>query len=129
MNYKTDRKSDIIGQIHDLVNTKNPNIDPFLFHLPSLLVTPPFEHIDPAKALTFAKIALRPEAPPIVADARKILNQLINPYDGTLINSGPNIFYENRSFFWKELGGHTSPVDIILHILNKTLFVTSVGQK
>jgi hypothetical protein len=123
-----DTRLNALGQIQDLVGHVNYEKDPFLYYLPELLCKPEFALIDATKMLQFVTVALKPEKPPIMIDALKILNQIVNAEDGSLQTPAPNFFYDNQNFLWKELGGHERPVDVILHMVNKVLFVASVGQ-
>jgi hypothetical protein len=117
-----------LGQIQDLVITVDPRKDAFLFYLPRLLAQPEFLRIDGVKALTFTKLALNHERPPLISAALLVLNQIISPEDGSFAPPVPMFFYNNRSFLWKELGNHTDAVHVITHILNKTFFVLSLGK-
>lgn len=118
----------LLGQIQDLIHESMLHTDPFLYYLPKLL-THEFSNLNIVKVLDFTRIAVREDRPPIVADALQILNKLIHHEDGSLKRPAPDIFYDNRNFNWNELGGHTQPIDVVSHIFNKTLFVTSVGKK
>lgn len=122
-----DKRTDYLGQIQDLVSTINPYREPFLHFLPELLMQADFKNIDMVKALRFTQLGLQSDEPPIIADAKKILNQIVSS-DGTLATPSLSMFYENHSFFWKELGGHTKPIDVISHILNKSMMVASISQ-
>jgi hypothetical protein len=122
------KRSQIIGQIRDLIPNTSSFTDPFLYYLPNLLTSAEFKNINAEKTLDFVRLAVKYEKPQIVIDALKILNQLIDPQVGTLKRPDKEFFYENNNFFWKELGGYTESPDVIMHILNKTLFVITVGK-
>jgi len=118
----------IIGQIRDTIPVTFHKSNPFLFFLADIISRPDFSDIAADKVLIFAKIAIREDKPPIVIDALKILNQLVNIDDGSFKNPDPTIFYGNGNFFWSELGHHHFATDVVSHILNKTLFRLSAGS-
>lgn len=102
---------------------------PFLYYLPQLLTKQELSQINPDHAITFVQLAMRNEKSPLIQDALRILNKIIDPENGNLIHPGRDIFYENQSFFWNELGNHTKATDIISHIFNKTIFHESMVGK
>jgi hypothetical protein len=117
-----------LEQLKHIVSVTDYRKEPFLFHLPSLLSNKALSSIKLEQAIQFATLALKHERPVIITDAIKILNRTINPEDGSLKQASVNLFYENQSFFWRDLGGHTEITDVILHVFNKTLFEIMVGQ-
>jgi hypothetical protein len=122
-------RHEIIGQLEDLLVGRDSYLDPFLKFLPDMLENPSLNSIDPAHAVKFAELALKYDKTPLIRDALKILNKLVDPQDGSLNIPGPDIFYENHNFFWTELGEHTSATEVILHIFNKTIFRSSLGEE
>ncbi len=123
----TQEESDMLGQLRDIAESTNSQDHPFIKHLPELVF--PFGplHISISHALTFAKLALKQEKPPMMTDALTILNQLIAPVDGSLIKPRPTMFFDNRNFFWNALGDRKDSTDVILHIFNKVFFTLSLG--
>jgi hypothetical protein len=117
-----------LEQLKHIVSVTDYRKEPFLFHLPTLLTHKALSSIKPEQAIRFATLALKHERPVIIHDAIKILNRTINPEDGSFKEASTNMFYENQSFFWRDLGEHTKITDIILHVFNKTLFEIMVGQ-
>lgn len=117
---------DYIGQVRDLVSRTSSYTDPFLYYFPDILLKPEFEHLNYQSILRFTRLALLPEKSPLIADALKILNKLVNPQDGQLLPPSRDMFYENQNFFWHELGVHTTAVDVIMHVLNKIMFVSTL---
>jgi hypothetical protein len=120
---------DIIGNLKDMLAGRDIFPDPFLYYLPNLLENHQLSGIEPIHAVKFAQLALKYEKSPLMQDALKILNKLVSPEDGSLIKAAPDIFYENRNFFWKELGTYTKTTDVILHIFNRTIFLNSLGKE
>jgi hypothetical protein len=118
----------LLGEITDMIPNELIHDNPFLRFLPQLLVTPEFSNLNLEKVKNFTRLAIAEDKQSVVADALKILNQLIRPDDGSLKKSAPDIFYGNYHFNWKELGNNTTAPDVIRHVLNKTLFVISLGQ-
>jgi hypothetical protein len=128
MDAQPKNREDMLGKLKDMLIRVDPEINPFLFYLPNLLDQKQFSGIDPAQAVTFTEMTLRYDKNPLVKDAIMILNRLVNPLDGSLIAPSREIFYENRSFFWDELGNHTRASDIISHIFNKVIFFSNIGK-
>jgi hypothetical protein len=124
----SNQKDDAVGKLYDLLTHIDVKSDPFLYYLPQLVTDPKQPEINPENAVSFTELALSHDKLPIVADALKILNSLINSTDGSLITPSRNLFYDNRSFFWDELGGHTSAIEVISHIFNNVIFQTSLGK-
>jgi hypothetical protein len=129
MNIFTHQRLAAVGQLRDLLAGLDYNAEPFLYHLPDLLSLPEMSRINADHAVKFAELALKHDKLPIVADALKILNRMVDPQDGHLLNPGPDFFYDNRTFFWDALGSHIQAPDVISHIFNQTVFTTSLGQK
>jgi len=130
MDNQLNQNTEELARLKDIVIHVDRHVNPFLYYLPELLNRPELSEINPAHAVRFAELTLKHDTVPIVADALHILDKLVNPVDGSLTTTpGRDIFYDNRSFFWKELGNHTRVTDIISHIFNKTFFVISVGQQ
>lgn len=127
-NQDTSHRLNYVGQIEDLIPEHTRFTDPFLFYLPKFLTDPQFNNLNAEKALDFARIAVSYDKPEIVKDALKILNKLVDEKNGSLKPSSRDIFYENRHFTWKELGKFSANRDIIMHVLNKTLFVLTIGK-
>ena len=123
-----DQKLNSIGEIKDLVAQTQPHTDPFLYYLPTLLTMKDFENIHSGKLTAFVKEAVLYERKPIIRDAMNVLNKLVDPNDGTLLTPTPAHYYENYSFSWKELGERKNVIDVIMHILNKSLFQLSLGM-
>ncbi|OGG05048.1 hypothetical protein A2Z33_07245 [Candidatus Gottesmanbacteria bacterium RBG_16_52_11] len=117
-----------IGQIRDLVPKMARYTDPFLYYLPDILNRPEFLDVNAEKVLEFVRQALNYKKQPMVSDALTILNRMVDKEDGSLKMPAEDLFYGNYSFKYKELGSHKTPSAMILHILNRTLFVTSVGS-
>jgi hypothetical protein len=122
-------RSQAVSRLKEIVARADNHRQPFLYYLPQLLDKPELSLIDPAHAVKFAEIARKYDALPLVKDALKILNQTVNPDDGSLREPARDIFYDNQSFFWNELGNHTKATDIISHILQKTAFIIAVSKQ
>lgn len=118
--------SDILGQLRDLVSGTPSYEHPFLHYLPQTVDKKEFSHLNPLHLYKFAQIALKHDQPVVVHDAMKILNQMINPHTGTLIEPTPSMFFDNSTFFWKSLGTRKSISDVITHIINKVVFSLSL---
>ena len=123
------RRLEIVGHLRGLLDGRDTNSDPFLKFLPDMLENPGLVNIDPNHALKFTELALKYNKTLLIQDALKILNKIVDPEDGSLKIPGSDMFYDNRNFFWKELGDHTNAVDVILHIFNKTIFLISLGKE
>lgn len=123
----SEKRSLHIGNITDLVTQTNPHEFPFLHYFPELLRKPEFAHINAEQAYAFTKIGLQYEKPQIVSDALHILNKLVRPEDGSLRLASRDMFFDNRSFFWSNLGGRIESVDVITHIFNKVSFTLQLG--
>lgn len=123
----TQEESDMLGQLRDIAEGTNSQDNPFIKHLPELVFPYGPLHVSIAHAVTFAKLAVKHEKPPILEDALRILNQLIAPVDGSLIKPRPTMFFDNRNFFWNALGNRKETTDVILHIFNKVFFTLSLG--
>jgi len=121
-------KQVIAGQLKDLVGQTTPYEHPFLYYLPEYLYKKEFESISPISLLHYAQIALTQEKKEVLFDGLKILNQLVVPGDGSIKPTSPSYFFNNNTFSWKELGGHTSIADVVSHIVNKTIFIYSLGK-
>lgn len=121
------KRSHDIGNITDLVIQTNPYEHPFLHYFPELLKKTELAHLNTEQAYAFTKIALQYEKPEIVSDALHILDKLIRPDDGSLKVASRDMFFDNRSFFWSNLGGRTESVDVITHIFNKVSFILQLG--
>jgi hypothetical protein len=119
---------DMLGKLKDMLIRVDPNTNPFLYYLPELLTQKQFSQIDPRHVVTFVELTLKFDKNPLVKDAILILNRLVDPIDGSLIVPSREIFYENRSFFWDELGNHTQASDVISHIFNKVIFFSNIGK-
>jgi hypothetical protein len=119
----------ISGRLRDMLTGVDALENPFLYHLPQLLLTQDFKLVNPSDAVTFTEMATKYEKMPLILDALKILNRLVDPVDGSLLVPSRDMFYENRSFFWKELGNRTGAADVIMHVFNKTIFFSSLGKK
>ncbi len=117
-----------ISRLRDLLAYTDQIQDPFLYHLPNLLGKHDFSQIDPGNAVTFCEYALKHQKEPIVMDALRVLNQLIEPTDGTLKTPSRLMFVENRNFSWKELGDFKDASSVIMHIFHKTIFFMSLGK-
>jgi len=126
MDHTDKQRMDGIDQIRDCVSGISSEENPFLYYLPDLLVSATFLSIDPSQALLFTKVATLHDHSPLIIDALRILNQMVNPKDGSVYPPGPQMFYNNSNFFWKELGTHTTSAEAILHIINKTTFTLSL---
>lgn len=124
----TVQRAEAMGRLRDIVMHVDHRLDPFLYHLPELLDRHEFMQIPPDHAVRFAELATKHERLQVVEDAMHILNKLISAEDGGLVAPTRDMFYENRSFFWDELGSYTKTPDVISHIFNKTFFFISVGQ-
>jgi hypothetical protein len=128
MDYPGKLKQNAVGELKDLIERVDKRINPFLYYLPEIITKPQLTGINPVQAVLFAQIALKHDQLPLVKDALKILNQLINPDDGNLVNPTKMIFYDNRNFFWDDLGNNTKTTDIISHIFNNVIFIIHVGK-
>src|SRR4030042_776265 len=111
------KKAAIISRLREISSRLDFNKHPFLYYLPKYITE--YSMINPDHAVVFAETALKHEKLPIMKDALLILNRIVKPEDGTFMTPTKEIFYENRHFFWSELGGYTRPTDIISHIFNK----------
>lgn len=116
-----------IEQLKKLVARTDYRTQPFLYYLPKLLESKALAGINPQQAVLFVEIAFKHETMPYVTDAMQILNKLVSS-DGTLNQPAQDMFYDNRNFFWTELGTHKTARDVILHVFNKTIFRLSVGH-
>lgn len=121
-------KDTYIGKIRDLVSITSPQKDPFLYYLPFLIEQNVLKDITPESLFKYAQIAVLQEKSEVLLDGLKILNQLVDSNDGSMRPPSPTNFFNNQSFVWSELGGHTKNVDVISHIINKTIFVSSLGN-
>jgi hypothetical protein len=128
MDVDTQNRFETVGHLKDILVGVDSRSQPFLYNLPDLLFKTDLSQLNPNHAVMFSELALHHDKQPIVKDALAILNQLIDPIDGTLVKVSPACFYGNRSFFWDELGGHTDTSDVILHVFNKTIFTTNLGK-
>lgn len=117
-----------VGHLKDLLSRVDPYTNPFLYYLPQLINNPHLNMINPDHAVKFTELALKHETSPIITDALKILNKIINPEDGSLYTPSPTMFYDNRNFFWHEMGNNKQASDVISHILNRTIFFISTGD-
>jgi hypothetical protein len=121
-------QNDYHGQIKDLVSQALPHNDPFLYYLPNLLAMPEFSLLHSKKLVEFVQQAVLYEKKPIIEDALRILNKLVDPNDGRLLTPTPAHYYQNYSFSWSELGNKKDVVSVINHVLNKSLFQLSLGS-
>jgi hypothetical protein len=121
-------KQTIAGQLRDLVGQTTPYEQPFLYYLPEYLYKKEFESISPVNLLRYAQIALTLEKKVVLSDGLRILNQLVVPGDGSIKPTSPSYFFNNNTFSWRELGGHTTIADVVSHIVNKTIFIYSLGE-
>jgi hypothetical protein len=128
MDNQTKQKQNALGELHDLITKVDKRVNPFVYYLPEIITKSQLTGIDPNQALLFSQIALKHDRLPLVMDALKILNRLVNPDDGSLIIPTKTFFYDNRNFFWDELGNNTKTTDIISHIFNRTIFIIKVGK-
>jgi hypothetical protein len=117
-----------LEQLKQIVSETDKKKQPFLYFFPLLLTKTNVSTICPSQALRFAEVAIKHDRPVIVTDALTILNRIISPVDGSLLEPSKNTFFDNQSFFWDSLGSRTKATDIILHIFNKTYFEIMVGQ-
>ena len=124
-----DKKNIALGKLTDLVSRLSPKTQTFLYYLPQLLNTPEFSNINPENAVKFTELALKDEQSPIIKDALKVLNRVVNIEDGSLKMFSKDMFYENNSFFWRELGEHTKTPEVIAHIFNKIIFSQLMGER
>jgi len=122
--YSKKNLEDLKSLVLKIDNKENP----FLYYLPSLLQTKPFSRFNPENALLFTTAALKYNSHPVVSDALRILNNIIQVDDGSLKQPSPHHFFNNQHFFWNELGGHTSAVDVISHVFNRTIFFLSIAK-
>jgi tetratricopeptide (TPR) repeat protein len=129
MNDFGNERSNAIERLKGLLLRIDYHTQPFLYYLPQLLTKPELSQLNPDQAITFVQLAMRNEKSPLIQDAMRILNKIVDPENGNLRQPGRDIFYENRNFFWDELGNHTKATDIISHIFNKTIFHESMVGK
>jgi len=117
-----------IGRLKDLVTGKVGNQDSFLYYLPQLLEQQTLKPTILKSYISFAECALNYQKPTLVDDALKLLNQIVNFEDGSLIKPNPEMFVGNLHFKWQELGNHTDAISAISHIINKTALVLNLGN-
>jgi hypothetical protein len=106
----------LIDQLRDVVGSQNDDL--FLHTLPDLLETQKIPPVLAKNCYLFAQNAVNDLQHPMVSEALKILNQLIDVEDGTLLPTSSDMFI-SRHFKWDELGSHKDPQSTITHIINK----------
>lgn len=125
---KNAQNAQAFAKLNDIKMNVDYHTQPFLYYLPELLTKTPLSQIDPNQAAAFAQLSTGNKSLPLVKDALLILNRLIHTEEGSLKEPARDIFYGNNSFFWSELGEHTTACDVILHVFNKTIFHLSLGK-
>jgi hypothetical protein len=121
------KRATALARLTDIVGHLDVNDEPFLYYLPQLLADPRFSRINPDHAVRFAEQAVRHDRPPIVADAVNILNRTVDRETGHLIPFFRDMYFDNHSFFWSELGDRIKTEDVIMHVFNKTIFALSLS--
>lgn len=116
-----------IELLKKIVSRVDYHQDPFLYHLPELLTRPELSKISSENAIAFAQMVMKPDRIPLVEDAIHILNRITSD-QGILLPPAQDMFYDNRSFFWKDLGIHRKASDIISHIINNVIFTANLGR-
>ena len=117
-----------IGKLRDITSSAGIDTNPFLHYLPDLFERNILNPITIDGYIVFAENALRLEPRGLVIDALKVLNQLINPEDSSLLTPNPQMLQDNSHFKWQEFGTFTDPKSVISHIINKCSLVLSLGK-
>lgn len=110
--------------LEDMCRSYSSVSDPFLHYLPELIVKKQFQGISTLNAIRFMSEVKKVPRSQLVADAVLILNRIIDNETGEPHDVSHDIFRENRSFFWREMGNFTNSAAIILHIVNTVVFQT-----
>lgn len=117
-----------IGKLKDITSHISVAAHPFLYYLPQFLERGLLTFPNSTGLILFVEKAIVPYKDPLVEDALKILNQLVDPEDMSLITPRPSMFDDNRHFFWKEFGDFTDVQSVASHIINKVIVVLSLGR-
>ena len=118
-----------IGKLKDLTISTSPDSDPFLYYLPRFLEYKVLESQSFDSYISFTQNVMIPQRSPLVQDGLLVLNQLVDPEDGSFIPPNPVMFENNSHFKWGELGSFTDTKSAILHIVNKVVLVLNLGKK
>jgi hypothetical protein len=129
MNQGAKQRLDLIDRIRDKTARASAQQNPFIYYLPEILTKPEFQEVNLSNILLFVTYFENDQYAPVVSDALHILNQLVSNNEGTILPPGPQMFYNSRNFFWKELGNHTNASHVIMHIINKTIFLLSLEKR
>ncbi len=128
-NLQATLRSKDLGALIDLVTDLDPQAHPFLHYLPQLFEQNILNPITLGSFVVFAQASLKRDVNPLLIDAFHVLNQLIDPHDGSMLTPTQATFFDNRNFTWKELGSFTDPTSLIFHVVNKTVMVLELGKK
>lgn len=121
-------KAIVLGQLKDKLMGVSPYRDPFLYFLPEYITRDKLKNIDTEAIMRFVNACVRHDQLPLISDALRILNQIVDPEKGDFIQPRPQFFNDNRHFFWKELGSHTTALEVIEHVFNKSCFEISLHR-
>lgn len=117
-----------LGLLRDLTVGSTPENDPFLYFLADNIER---GQLDQNLIDAFVQIARSAQIIPrlpIVEDALKVLNQMVDIEEGKILPPNPECFYDNRYFNWKELGKFTDRRSTVHHIVNKTLMRLNLNR-
>lgn len=108
-----------IGRLKDYASRADRTTDPFLYFMPQLFELRKLPAAILPMMVRFVEEFYKGVPSPLLQDALSILNQLVNQDDGTLVTPSPAVFNDLRYFKWPELGNHTDPVSVVIHVINK----------